>query len=60
MKTLTINELAKQLATMIEMGYGKDPVVYMDEDSMIHFFDTGVHDIWERQRPDDSRIVILG
>jgi hypothetical protein len=53
-KTLTVNQLIECLTAMKEQGYGENPVLYMDEDSMIHEIEEGTHDVW------DDGAVILG
>jgi hypothetical protein len=53
-KTLTVNQLIECLTAMKEQGYGENPVLYMDEDSMVHEIEEGTHDVW------DDGAVILG
>jgi hypothetical protein len=53
-KTLTVNQLIECLTAMKEQGYGDNPVLYMDEDSMVHEIEEGTHDVWE------DGTVILG
>lgn len=63
MKTLTVKELAEQLATMVELGHGDNPILYMDRKSAVYPFDTGVHDVWKPiivRGVETEETVILG
>ena len=53
-KTITVNQLIECLTAMKEQGYGENPVLYMDEDSMVHEIKEGTHDVWK------DGTVILG
>ena len=63
MKTLTVKELAEQLAWLVDNGHGDNPVLYMDRKSAVYPFDTGLHDIWKPivvRGVETEQTVILG
>lgn len=53
-KSITVDELIRQLTVMKELGFGEAKVIYMDEDSMTYSLEEGVHDHYEKD------FVVLG
>ena len=53
-KTITVNDLLRQLTTMKELGFGEAKVIYMDDLSMTYDLEEGVHDSREKD------LVVLG
>jgi hypothetical protein len=53
-KTITVNELLRQLTTMKELGFGEAKVIYMDELSITYNLEEGVHDNYGKD------FVVLG
>lgn len=43
-KTITVNELLRQLTIMKELGFGEANVIYMDDLSITYNIEEGVHD----------------
>lgn len=53
-KTITVNELLRQLTTMKELGFGEAKVIYMDDLSITYNVGEGVHDSYGKD------FVVLG
>ena len=53
-KTITVNDLLRQLTTMKELGFGEAQVIYMDDLSITYNIEEGVHDHYGKN------FVVLG